>query len=171
MNEHKRYNEKLKRLLTIEELNIFKHDHYSLIDFGYDRVDTGEYKKAFELFRIGIKLNGYDPDILNGLRASTEVLKKAAELYPDDAVTLANLAGVYWELFEYEKAIFHYNRSLTLDPTISETHLNIVNLYYEFGDLFMAYITCMNYLSVRPDDKEAVELRDELILSLGIANF
>jgi Tfp pilus assembly protein PilF len=178
IKDNKRYNEKLKRILTNEELNIFKLDKYSLIDFGYDCVDVGEYKKAFQLFSIGMKLNGYDPDILNGLgialcelgrlKASTHILKKAVTLYPNDAITLANLAGVYWEMMEFEKAIFYYNKSLTTDPSIDETHFNLINLYYETGDLFMAYIICLNFLNIKPGDKEAIELRDELILNMGI---
>lgn len=181
MKDIKRYNERLKKILTTEELSIFRKDRYSLIDFGYEYVDIGQYRKAFELFSIGVKLNGTDPDILNGIgislcelgrfKSSVAILEKAVLAYPDDAIILANLAGVYWEICAYEKAIYYYNRSLALDPEIGETHMNIINLYYEMGDLFMAYISCLNYLKIAPEDRQALELRDDIILNLGISMF
>ena len=177
----KRFNERLKKILTTEELSVFRKDRYSLIDFGYDYVDIGQYRKAFELFSIGVKLNGYDPDILNGIgislcelgrfRSSVGILEKAVNLYPEDAIILANLAGVYWEIGVYEKAIHYYTRSLRLDPEISETHFNIINIYYEMGDLYMAFIACLDYLKIAPDDKQALELRDDIILNLGISMY
>lgn len=179
MNDHKRYSEKLKQILSKEELLIFKKDTYSLVDFGYEYVDIGEYRKAFQLFNIGMRINGYDPDILNGLgislcelgrlKSSLLILQKAASLYPDDAITLANLAGVYWETCEFEKSVYYYQKSIDLDPTIDESHFNLINLYYDMGSLHMAYICCLNFLKHRPDNPSAISLRDEILLNLGIS--
>ncbi len=179
MNDIKQYSERLKKILSAEELTIFRKDRYSLIDFGYDYVDIGQYRKAFELFNIGVKLNGYDPDILNGIgitlcemgryKASVSILEKASQLYPDDAIILANLAGVYWEICEHEKALHYYYRSLRLDPSINDTHYNIISVYYEMGELLMAYISCLDYLEKFPPDEQIIELRNDIILNLGIA--
>ncbi|HON80052.1 MAG TPA: hypothetical protein PK544_16300 [Spirochaetota bacterium] len=181
MKEIKNYKEQLKSILTKEEMGVFSNDRYSLVDFGYDYVDCGEFKKAFQLFSIGIRLNGNDPDILNGLgislcelgrlRASVLILEKATELYPDDAVILANLAGVYWELGNYESSLFYYSKSLEADPKLAETHFNLINLYCEAGDLFLAYIACLNFLNIDPDNESAIELRDDILLNLGISIF
>jgi len=178
MKDIKTYNERIRKILTSEELREYDRDSYSLIDFGYEYVEMGDFKRAFQLFSLGARVNGSAPDILNGLgislcqlgrfKASRLVLEKAAELYPDDAVTLANLAGVYWEEGDCERAILHYSRAIELDPVMTETHFNLINLYYETGDLFMAYIACLNLLKIEPDNPQALELRDDIILNLGL---
>ncbi len=179
MKDIKRYKDKIVSILTSDELLEFNRDSSSIIDFGYEYVEIGDYRRAFKLFSIGARLHESDPDILNGLgialcelgrfRASRQVLEKAAALYPDDAVTLANLAGVYWEEADFEKAIHFYARSLEIENCIPETHFNLINVYYELGDLFMAYIACLNLLKVCPDDEQAIELRNDILLNLGLS--
>lgn len=181
MKDQISYKEKLKKILTREELIEFSDNIENLIDFGYEYVELGDYKRAFQLFSIGIRLNGSDPDILNGLgislcelgrtRASMQVLERAVDLYPDDAITLANLAGIYWEVGDYDRAICFYNRSIEIDPEIQETHFNLINLYYERGDLFLAYIASLALLKVHPGNIQAEELRDDILLNLGISIF
>ncbi len=177
----KLYHDQLKTILTSEQLGVFSTDRYSIIDFGYECVDCGEYKKAFQLFSIGVRINGYDPDILNGLgislcemgrlRASALILEKAIKMYPGDAVILANLAGVYWEAGDFDSAIYYYHKSLEYDDNLIETYFNLINLYCETGDLYIAYITCLNLLKLEPDNDEAIELRDEILLNIGISLF
>jgi len=178
MKDIKRYNDRIKRLLTTEEFREYKKDASSLIDFGYDYIEIGDFKRAFKLFSMGARVNGSDPDILNGLgivlcelgrlKASRAILEKAVTLYPDDSITLANLAGVYWEEGDFDHALFFYARALKTDPSILETHFNLINLHYEQGDLFMAYIACMNLIELHPDNQQAIEMRDDIILNLGL---
>jgi tetratricopeptide (TPR) repeat protein len=178
MNDKKKYLSKLTRILTREELGKFLVDTDSLIDTGYKYLELEEFKKAFKIFSMIIRLNGIDPDSLNGLgvslcelgrlKTSKVVLEKTVELYPDDAITLANIAGVYWDEGEIEKAIYYYSKSLNLDKTITETHLNLINLYYEQGNLFSAYIACLDLLTLFPDNIQAKETRDDIILDLGM---
>ena len=63
-------------------------------------------------------------------------------------MTLANLAGVCWEMGEPEQAIYHYNQSLDINPDIEEIHFNLINLYIETGALYMAYMSCLTSSSV-----------------------
>lgn len=175
----KNYIDKLRMILTKEELQVFYKDRESLINFGCEYLEIGEYRKAFHIFIICFRLNGCDIDVLNGmgvslcelgrLRTSRSVLEKTAELFPDDAITLANLAGVYWEESDFDNAIYYYNKSLVNDPNIQETHFNIINLYYEKGDLFMAYISCINFLKKYPSNDQAKEIRDNILLDMGIS--
>ncbi|TAL34868.1 MAG: tetratricopeptide repeat protein [Spirochaetes bacterium] len=179
MKDIKRYKDRIIGILTSDELLEFDRDSSSIIDIGYEYVELGDYRRAFKLFSIGARLHESDPDILNGLgialcelgrfKASRQVLEKAAALYPDDAVTLANLAGVYWEEAEFEKAIHYYARSIEMDTMIPETHFNLINVYYEIGDLFMAYIACLNLLKIYPEDEQGLELRDDILLNLGLS--
>ncbi len=179
MKDSKKYSEKLKRLLSSEEFTNFKIDNNTLIELGYECVESGDYKRAFYLFSAGVRLNGPEPDILNGLgislcelgrlRASKIVLEKAVSMYPEDAITLANLAGVCWEIGDYDMAVYFYQKAIKSDPNIIESHINLVNLFYERGDIFMAYVTCLELLKSHPESQEGVELLDELLLNMGFS--
>jgi len=181
MKDKRIYVNRLFRILTKEEIGEYKKDKSSLIDLGYEYLELGEYKKAFQIFSMDIRLNGSDPDSLNGigvslcemgrLKTSKTVLEKAVELYPDDAITLANIAGVYWEEGDIGKSIHYYSKSIEFDNSIFETHFNLINLYYEQGFLFMAYIACLNVLNIYPDNLQAKEIRDDIILDMGISIF
>ena len=60
------------------------------------------------------------------------------------------------------------NKSLKLDPFIEETYFNLINLYYEQEDYFMAYISCLNLIEVYPENIEARETIDDLMVDMGI---
>lgn len=167
--------------IGLEELNELRENPSLLVDTGYEYVEMGEYDKALKLFSIGAMLNNSDPEILNGLgitlcelgklKMSKQVLERSCRLNPDDAITLANLAGVCWEMGEDEEALYHYSRSLEINSDIEEIHYNLINLYIETGALYMAYISCLNFLEQFPDDEEAQELLDEIILNLAISMY
>ncbi len=178
MNQ-KKYINRLKALLSKDEFYLFQEDKDNLIELGCSYLELEDYKKAFKIFGIGLRLLGHDPDILNGLgvtlcelgklKIAKTYLRTALELYPDDAASLGNLAGVFWEEGDYDKAIYYYNKSISRDSEIMETHLNLINLYYEQGDLFMAYITSLNLLNYFPNDSQAIAIRNDIILDLGIS--
>jgi tetratricopeptide (TPR) repeat protein len=79
------------------------------------------------------------------------------------------MAGVLWEQGDYHSAIYYYSKSLELDPEIEEIYFNLINLYMEAGMLFMALATCNEYIQKFPEDEEALLLRDDIILNLGIS--
>ena len=181
MKNNVKYINKLRKILTHDEFDEFIHDKEFLIDLACSYLEVEDFKKAFKIFSLGFRLIGHDPDILNGigvtlcelgkLNVSKQMLDIALELYPDDAITMANLAGVYWERIDFDKAIYYYNKSLELDPTIVESRLNLINLYYEKGDLFMAYIAALDLLKIDPDNVQGIEIRDDIIIDLGISVF
>lgn len=167
--------------IGLEELSELRENPSLLIDTGYEYVEMGDYDKALKLFSIGAMLNSTDPDILNGLgitlcelgryKKSKQVLERSVRLNPNDAVTMANLAGVCWEMGEPEQAIYYYNKSLEVNKDIEEIHFNLINLYIETGALFMAYISCINFMERFPKDEEARELMEEIILNLAISMY
>ncbi len=167
--------------IGLEELSELRENPALLIDTGYEYVEMGDFDKALKLFSIGAMLDGTDPDILNGLgitlcelgkfKKSKQVLERSIKLNPNDAVTLANLAGVCWEMGEPEQAIYYYTRSLEINQDIEEIHFNLINLYIETGALFMAYIACLTFVEQFPEDFEAKELMEEIILNLAISMY
>lgn len=171
--------EKLKKLLSREEFDAVEKNADELIDLGYDYVELGNYEKAYNLFTTNMQINGSSPDAVNGLAIALaelgntdkalDVLNYASKLYPDDAVTQANLAGIYWEKYEYDRAIYYYTKSLELNQSLVDTHFNIINVYYESGELFMAYISCCKLIDLFPDEAEASKIRDEILIDMAIS--
>ncbi len=165
--------------LSGEELRELRSNPSLLIDTGYEFVEMGQFREAFELFRMGAASNHQDPDILNGLgitlcemgrlEESRQILRIAVDLTPDDAITLANMAGVLWEMNEHEEAIHYYRMSLAADHEIEETHFNLINLYMEIGYLFMAFIHCQEFIDTYGENEEAREMMEDIILNLGIS--
>ncbi|MFH0976716.1 MAG: hypothetical protein V1874_13110 [Spirochaetota bacterium] len=178
MSDKKKYLNRLTSILTIEELYKYKKNKDNLIDIGYKYLELEEFKKAFKIFSMVIRLNGIDPDSLNGLgvalcelgklKSSKLVLEKTVEIYPNDAITLANIAGVYWEEGDVDKSIYYYSRSLDCDKSIIETHFNLINLFYELGHLFSAYAGCLELLKLEPNNDQAKEIRDDLLLDMAM---
>ena len=183
MTEKQRHN--LKELLLLEnhhdsdELLMLRDKPLQLIDRGYDYIDKCEYSRAFKIFAAGAGVDRKDPDILNGLGISLcemgllnearKVLEYAIILHPDDPVIFANIAGVLWEQCDYDKAIYYYTQAIEIDPTIEETFFNLINLYIETGSLYMALITCTKFIDCFPDSEEALGLRNDIILNLGLS--
>jgi len=179
MKSNEKYIKKLKKILSKEELAQFRIDRDNLIDLGCSYMELEEFKKSFKIFSIGYRIIGHDPDILNGmgvtlcelgkLKLSKNILLLTLKLFPEDAATLANLAGTLWEEGNRSKSIYYYNKSLKADPQILETHLNLINLHYENGDLFMAYICTLNLLNIFPGNPQALDIRNDIILDMGLS--
>jgi Flp pilus assembly protein TadD len=173
--------EKLKKILSREELEAVNEDVDQLIDLGFESVEHGEYERAYDLFTINMTMTGSSPDAVNGLAISLcemghtdkalEVLEYAAKLYPDDAITLTNLAGIYLEKMDHDNAILYYTKSLEFSTDIMDTYFNLANAYYERGDFSMAYLTSLNLVKAFPDDAQAIKFRDDLLLDIAISTF
>ena len=188
MKNRKVHIEKLIEVMSDKEFwGLINEDSVTdkLIEYGYDYIDEENYKKAFKIFIFltrlysqNTKIQDIDIDILNGLglslsglsrfKVSKTIFEKILESHPDDAITYISIAGLYWDQNDIDKAIYYYNKSLKLDPFIEETYFNLINLYYEQGDYFMAYISCLNLIEVYPENIEARETIDDLMVDMGI---
>ena len=154
-------------------------DCETLIEYGYDAIEKGNFIKAFRLFMLGYRLIGNKAEILNGmalslcelgkLKFSKSILLFALKKFPDNVLLLTNLATVYFEEYNYDKAIFYYTKAIFIDPFFIEAHINLVNVYFERGDIFMAYMSCLNLLQKHPDNFEAQELCDDIIINMGLS--
>lgn len=168
----------IKNILSEEEISAILDDPSSINDLAYDLIEIEEFDNAYDLFSFGYSVNGMNCELLNGIAAiytetglpqnALKVLKKASSLFPDDSVTLANTATLYWENGLYAKAIYYYNKAIEKNNTLLDAHINLINLYYENGDIYLAFITCLKVLEIFPDDSQIIELRDELIFDMAI---
>jgi len=161
------------------EIHEYRNNYYLLIDRGYESIDEGDFNQAFRLFSLGATINDTDPEILNGLgislcelgklEESLIILEHTIEIIPDDAITMANMAGVCWELEEYDRAIYFYTKSIDLDEDLEESFFNLINLYLETGAQYMAFIICNKLIDKYPKNEEAKELMEDIILSLAVS--
>jgi len=162
-----------------DEIMLLRNNPVQLIDRGYEYIEIGDYARAFKVFTAGAEIDRNDPDILNGLGIALcemgrldearTVLDYAITTNPDDPVIHANMAGVLWEQCEFQQAIHYYTKSIELDPEIEETFFNLINLYMDSGNLFMAFILCRRFLDRFPDHKEGLEQMNDIILNMGIS--
>jgi tetratricopeptide (TPR) repeat protein len=163
---------------TNDELEQLKDNPGAIVDRAYEYLEDSEYLMALNLLSYCLTIDDKDPEILNGigvalcelgeLAQSKIILERAIRYHPNDALSYANLAGVYWEYDDYEKAIFYYKKSIDLDPEISDSYYNLTNLYAEIGLTYMAFITCHEFVENFPDDSEGKELMDSVMLDLAL---
>ena len=169
---------KQDQLIDFEDSIELRKNRNLLIDKAYELIHDANYDQAYKLLCLGLQDNSTDPDVLNGLGVvlcetgrlddAQLVLQRAIRYNPNDAVTMANFAGVCWELELYERAIYFYNKSLEIDPELEDVYFNLINLYLETDSIFMAFITCVSFSDNFPDSIDAKELLEDIILSLGL---
>ena len=171
------YTDKLKRILKKDDLADF--DSNEILNAAYDKLDEAEYDAARDLFLISIKMDGYSADALNGLAIALcekgetcnamTVIKKAVELYPDDAVTLANTGTIFAENGIFAEAVGYYEKSLDADPGSPETYLGLIDLYMMFGNCAMAFLTCRRAAELLPDDEDINETMKQVLLEMAVS--
>ncbi|HOW81859.1 MAG TPA: tetratricopeptide repeat protein [Spirochaetota bacterium] len=185
MNDIKQQNN-LKNLLfkeglpNPETLSELRNNPILLIDIGYEYVEQGEYEQAYELFRMGMSIDNTDLDIVNGLgitlcemgkfEESKQVLEQALKNNPNDAITLANIAGVCWEIEDYDRAIYYYHQALQNDSEIEEIYYNLINLYMDNDMLHIAYITALEFVKAFPDSQDAKDLLNDILINMALCN-
>ncbi|MCL2025378.1 MAG: tetratricopeptide repeat protein [Leptospirales bacterium] len=163
-------------LLNIEA---FKKDSDPLIERAYELVEKEDYQEAFELFVFAASVDNENIEVLNGLgialcemgrlNESRVILERALRINDNNAATHANIAGVYWHLGNYEKALYCYQRAIDIDPAIEEVHYNMVNLYMDMNALYPALIRCFEFCEKFPQDPEGPELLSDIMLNLAIS--
>jgi tetratricopeptide (TPR) repeat protein len=164
-----------QELFNIEN---FKRDSDPLIEKAYELIDAENYQRAFELLTFAAVIDSQNTEILNGLGITlcemgrlgeaVRILKMALRIN-EDSVTLANIAGAYWETEEYEKAAYCYQRAIELDPAFAEAHYNIINLYMDMNALYTAFIRCKEFCDKFPGDEEGRALMADIMLDLALS--
>lgn len=62
-----------------------------------------------------------------------DLLNKAIELNPDDAIDYNNRGTAFYKLGRYQRAIEDFNRAINLDPNDTYAYNNRGNAYYDLG--------------------------------------
>lgn len=154
---------------------------YDIIDSGYDAVEKGDFETALARFSEGAAIDNQDTEILNGLGLTLcelgrlgearGILHRAERIEPKDPITYANLAGVYWDLEEFDRAIFYYSEALKLNPSLEDIHFNLINLYMEIGYFYIAYTTALNFVDMFPANEEIKEVMEDIMINLALLHY
>jgi len=169
---------RLDELLVINGIADIEKDVDRFIDIAYENMDNEAWVSAAQMFLTLLSYDDTSTEAMNGLGVclfemgniedAEYIINRALQESPDDPVTLANKASICWEMDMLEEALEYYRKALEYEPNLIEARINIVNLYRETGDIFIAYTKCLELSRAFPEDEEIKELLDAVILDLAI---
>ncbi|HRX16710.1 MAG TPA: tetratricopeptide repeat protein [Spirochaetota bacterium] len=176
----------------MKEKNILRlanyFDHHEIVDLtgnvdlillhAYENMEIDSFQDAARLFYIYIDEKRESTEALNGLAVcffemeqydhAQTIVDHALVLFPNDPVSLSNKASLMWQEERYDEAVYYYQKSLSADPSMIESKVNLINLYREIGDLLLAYTLCLELCQTNPGDSEINELLNSLLLDIAI---
>lgn len=132
-----------------------------------------QWKRAESDFLQALELEPDQPLVLNYLGYSwldqgmhvdraQEMIEKAVEQRPRDGYIIDSLGWAHYLRGNYEQAVEHLEQAVVLvadDPTIND-HLG--DAYWRVGRTFEARYQWQRALGLKPDEKQAKDLRDKL---------
>ena len=97
--------------------------------------------------------------------------KTVLEYYPDNAIAINNVAGVYLQRDDFESGIKYMQKSLELDSTYLNSYYGLALAYYKKDDLNKAFEVALEGAKKGKQRPEDSAVRQELLkLLLTIAN-
>lgn len=88
-------------------------------------------------------------------------MRKALSLSPDFARAHFNLANLFNEQKNTQKAAYHYNEAVKSDPSMASAWRNLANIYFRDNNFSQALIIYKNAVEMVPED---------LLSQIGISN-
>ena len=128
---------------------------------------------AFDAFRKGVALSPENVGAQAYIRSaeleerlghpseSEALVKKAAEIYPEDGVAIYNLGRIEAFHGNWDQAILILNRSLSLAPTYGLTYYALAVIYKKKGDTEHAQNILLEGLAANPSDERLLTLAKE----------
>lgn len=141
----------------------------SLISKSYYLLNLKKYEEAIEVADEGLSLNNYDTNlsfyINKGLayvyqekfEAALETYNEGIKFYPKYYLLWYNKGAVLEKLNRIKDATDAYQKTITLNPTYSSSHLQLGNICYN-QELVSQALMCYNiYLLLKYDEASAFE--------------
>ncbi len=143
---------------------------------GAWRRGLSNFEEAFDMFTQVLKLKPSDPDVYFGIGICLEDLKeydraiiyfnKILQMDEDNIHAHTHKANCLFFKGEYEKAIECYDDVVNLDSNNFDGHFNKA-LSFEKLNRYKEAIECYDkVIQLQPDDIEAIEGRNSLLLLL-----
>ncbi len=179
MKSFNHYIDKLMTMLSETEFSELMDRTKDLTNLAFEYLDMGEHDIAFYIFMADLAKSGPNAVSLNGLAISMfelnhldiamKTLTYSISLYPEDAVTHMNLGSLYWEKGNFEKAVYHLNIAIELNDFLMDAYFSLIDVYYENGDIILAYMTALELEKRFPDEPEVQDTIEDLLLDMAIA--
>ncbi|MFW5807621.1 MAG: hypothetical protein ACOCWH_01060 [Spirochaetota bacterium] len=170
--------EKLATVFDEDLLVDASHNKNIILQHAYENMEIGLHQESAKLFYLYLSENDPSPEPLNGLAVcmyemelydkSMDIINYTLDLFPDDPVSISNKGSLCWQLGDYEQAIYYYTSSITIDPGLIDSRINLINLYRENGDILIAYSQSLKLQSDYPENEEVTDLSNDILLDIAL---
>lgn len=101
------------------------------------------------------------------LDEAEEAYKAILSRHPDHALTMYNLADVFFQTEDYGQAIDWFTKVLAIDPGNGDVHIDLGRVYQEQG-CYQEALDCFGQgLTIKPYSTRAIALIAEVLLAAG----
>lgn len=142
---------------------------------SYERTD--EWEKAEADFRMALKLNPEQPQVMNylgysmlekqiNLEEALEMIKLAVKARPNDGYITDSLAWALYRLGRFEEAVAYMQRAAELEPVDPIVSDHLGDVLWAVGRKIEAEFQWRRALSFEPEEKDAKRMRRKLEVGL-----
>lgn len=146
---------------------------------AYERLK--QWDKAEPNFRSALELVPDQPQVLNYLGYSLidrnmkldealGMVRKAADLRPQDGYIIDSLGWAYYKLGRYEKAVKELERAIKLRPEDATINDHLGDAYWRVGRKLEATFQWNHALASKPEDGEQPKIEEKLKHGLNDVN-
>ena len=93
--------------------------------------------------------------------------QKAIKIDPENAEAHDDLGVVFSQLGDYKQAIKHFSRTVNIDPSYQKGHHNLAMALFITENDLLALTSINNSLALRPDSRNSLLLKSEILTALG----
>lgn len=158
----------------IDENNPNERKNWSLFfqrGIAYER--NKNWAKAEADFQKALQLNPQNADVLNyygysltdrnlQLEKGLDMVRKAAELRPQDGAILDSLGWAYYKLGNYDKAVTTLEQAVQANPSESSINDHLGDVYWTIGKKLDAVFQWNHALTFKPEAKDENIIRKKL---------
>lgn len=157
----------LQKSISLDHKYASPHNHLGSVYY-----DQGRYDEALKEFDEAIKLNKLFSDAYYNkgltftamakktgdktkLKEAEEVLVKATTINPEHPYAHNDLARLYQDRGDFEKAIIRYKLALEISPNLTDSWINLATLYNQTGETLKAQQALAHAMENDPDSPYA----------------
>jgi protein O-GlcNAc transferase len=123
---------------------LFRAQRYAELEHSARALSGRHPESGFAWSMLGTALKAQGKDAL-------QVLQRAAQLLPEDAVTHYNLGHAWKDIGRLDEAMASYRRALDVNPNLAEAYNNLGGIYSMLWQLDEAIACYRRALEIRPD--------------------
>ena len=146
---------------------------------GVAHERSKQWEKAEADFRMALKLNPDQPQVLNylgysfvdrgeNLDEALAMIERAVAERPDAGYIIDSLAWAYFRLGRYEDAVPQMERASLLEPVDPVVTDHLGDVYWAVGRKLEARFQWRRALSFEPEEKDAIRIRRKLEVGLDV---